>query len=122
LWLAEAQRPNLPEPLSLDVTGDWPASAFDGVFSANTAHIMGLPEVGRSRSTIGRWFGTGAARQDRQRIRQRGLRSGAAAARPGSMQVPRANRRLCSDGRRGPMRSWGRPWSPASIRRRVSAR
>jgi cyclopropane fatty-acyl-phospholipid synthase-like methyltransferase len=45
LWLAEARLPNLPPPLALDVRGDWPAGPFDGVFSANTAHIMGEPEV-----------------------------------------------------------------------------
>ncbi len=33
-------RANLPEPLVLDVTGEWPDIAVDAVFSANTAHIM----------------------------------------------------------------------------------
>jgi SAM-dependent methyltransferase len=45
LWLAEAALPNLPPPLPLDVLGDWPAGPFGGVFSANTAHIMGEREV-----------------------------------------------------------------------------
>jgi cyclopropane fatty-acyl-phospholipid synthase-like methyltransferase len=45
LWLAEADLPNLPAPIDLDVLGVWPAGPFDGVFSANTAHIMGEPEV-----------------------------------------------------------------------------
>ena len=45
LWLAEARLDNLPEPLALDVTGTWPEGPFDAVFSANTAHIMSLPEV-----------------------------------------------------------------------------
>ncbi|WP_295447233.1 DUF938 domain-containing protein [uncultured Thiodictyon sp.] len=60
LWLAEAQLPNLPEPLSLDVTDDWPAGPFDGVFSANTAHIMGLPEVGRMLLGVGQILASGA--------------------------------------------------------------
>jgi hypothetical protein len=47
-WLGEADLPNLREPLTLDVAqGDWPVTAADYVFSANTAHIMGWPEVER---------------------------------------------------------------------------
>jgi cyclopropane fatty-acyl-phospholipid synthase-like methyltransferase len=30
----------LPEPIELDVMGDWPDQAFDAVFTANTLHIM----------------------------------------------------------------------------------
>ncbi len=44
-WLDEAALPNTPAPLVLDVTGAWPAARFDAVFSANTLHIMGWPEV-----------------------------------------------------------------------------
>lgn len=44
-WLGEAALPNLPEPIALDVSGEWPEQSFDAVFSANTAHIMGEPEV-----------------------------------------------------------------------------
>lgn len=44
-WLAEAARPNLPPPLTLDVLGRWPAGPFDAVFSANTAHIMPIESV-----------------------------------------------------------------------------
>ena len=48
MWLAEADLPNLREPLVLDVAqGDWPVTAADYVFSANTAHIMGWPQVVR---------------------------------------------------------------------------
>lgn len=54
LWLAEAALPNLPPPLHLDVLGDWPAGPYDGVFSANTAHIMGEPEVAALFSGVGR--------------------------------------------------------------------
>jgi SAM-dependent methyltransferase len=47
-WRDACPAPNLPEPLALDVNVDpWPASAYDAVFSANTAHIMGWPEVER---------------------------------------------------------------------------
>lgn len=74
-WLDEAGLPNTPAPLALDVaTGPWPlpalptaeekasldaspslppagagrgedAQTFDAIFSANTLHIMGWPEV-----------------------------------------------------------------------------
>jgi len=46
-WLDEAALPNTPAPLALDVTGAWPEARFDAVFSANTLHIMGWPEVQR---------------------------------------------------------------------------
>jgi SAM-dependent methyltransferase len=45
LWLAEAGLPNLPPPIELDVTGDWPSGDYDAAFSANTVHIMGDAEV-----------------------------------------------------------------------------
>lgn len=45
LWLAEAGLPNTPPPLELDVLGPWPGERFDAIFSANTLHIMGWPEV-----------------------------------------------------------------------------
>jgi cyclopropane fatty-acyl-phospholipid synthase-like methyltransferase len=44
-WLGEAMLPNTSEPIDLDVTGAWPAATFDAVYSANTLHIMGWPEV-----------------------------------------------------------------------------
>ena len=45
-WLAAAALPNTPAPLELDVTqARWPRVRFDGVFSANTLHIMGWDEV-----------------------------------------------------------------------------
>lgn len=40
MWLDEAALPNLPPPLTLDVTGTWPDARFDAVFSANSLHIM----------------------------------------------------------------------------------
>lgn len=46
LWLDEAALPNTPAPLLLDVaTGPWPSSTYGGVFTANTLHIMGWPDV-----------------------------------------------------------------------------
>jgi cyclopropane fatty-acyl-phospholipid synthase-like methyltransferase len=45
LWIAQARLPNLPQPLALDVTGTWPDGRYDAVFSANTAHIMSVPQV-----------------------------------------------------------------------------
>ena len=40
MWLREAASPNLPPPLLLDVTGEWPKQRFDAVFTANSLHIM----------------------------------------------------------------------------------
>jgi len=51
LWLEHASLPNTPAPVELDVArGPWPRShasegRFDAVFSANTLHIMGWPQV-----------------------------------------------------------------------------
>lgn len=45
MWFEDQPAPNLPEPLALDVAGDWPAGPYDAVFSANTAHIMPWPLV-----------------------------------------------------------------------------
>jgi SAM-dependent methyltransferase len=45
-WLDEAALPNTPPPLQFDVMQPaWPAGTFDAVYSANTLHIMGWPEV-----------------------------------------------------------------------------
>lgn len=44
-WLAEADLPNTPPPLELDVCGTWPTVRFDAVFSANTLHIMSWNSV-----------------------------------------------------------------------------
>lgn len=41
-----AALPNLPEALELDVTGgEWPGMRVANIFTANTLHIMGMPEV-----------------------------------------------------------------------------
>jgi hypothetical protein len=47
MWLDEAALPNTPPPIALDVNGRWPRGRYDAVFSANTLHIMGWPEVER---------------------------------------------------------------------------
>jgi len=47
LWLDEAALPNLPPPRRLDVNDPLPEGPWDAVFSANTLHIMGWPEVER---------------------------------------------------------------------------
>ena len=40
-WLADYPNDNLAQPLELDVNQSaWPLTSCDGVFSANTAHIM----------------------------------------------------------------------------------
>lgn len=44
-WLDEANLANTPPAIPLDVKGSWPSAKFDAVFSANTLHIMGWPEV-----------------------------------------------------------------------------
>lgn len=47
LWLQEAGLANTPAPRQLDLRQDWPELVFDAVFSANTLHIMGWPQVQR---------------------------------------------------------------------------
>ena len=45
-WRQEAGLANVREPLELDVCRrPWPVAGADGLFSANTAHIMGWPAV-----------------------------------------------------------------------------
>ena len=44
-WIDEARLPNLPAPLELDVDRPWPAGRYDAIYSANTLHIMGWPQV-----------------------------------------------------------------------------
>lgn len=54
-WLEDAQLPNVLPPLALNVATDpWPVELFDSVFSANTAHIMSMPEVTLMFAGIGR--------------------------------------------------------------------
>jgi SAM-dependent methyltransferase len=54
-WQQEAQCSNVLPPVALDVgSGDWPQGPFDGVFSANTCHIMAWDEVVMMLAGIGR--------------------------------------------------------------------
>ena len=46
MWLAEAVLPNTRPPVALDVNvNPWPIETVDGVFTANTLHIISWPEV-----------------------------------------------------------------------------
>lgn len=46
MWLDEAGLANVLPPVALDVCrSDWRHARYDAVFSANTLHIMGWPEV-----------------------------------------------------------------------------
>ena len=58
-WLAEAGLANIRPPLSLDVSrdSDWPDGEYDGVFSANTAHIMSWSAVECMFAGIGKQLG-----------------------------------------------------------------
>lgn len=61
-WIQEAGLENTLAPLSLDVTGtSWPAHKYDGLFSANTTHIMSWPAVQHMFTGIGELLDTGAA-------------------------------------------------------------
>lgn len=54
LWLDEAALPNVLPPIALEVTQQaWRQGCYDAVFSANTLHIMGWPEVGQFFEGIG---------------------------------------------------------------------
>jgi len=45
-WICDAGPVDALPPIELDVAnGPWPSARYDAVFSANTLHIMGWPEV-----------------------------------------------------------------------------
>jgi cyclopropane fatty-acyl-phospholipid synthase-like methyltransferase len=53
-WLDEAALPSVLPPLELDVNQThWHSGRYDAVFSANTLHIMGWPEVVRFFAGVG---------------------------------------------------------------------
>lgn len=59
-WLEDAALSNLRPPLSVDVSQDeWGVDAVDGVFSANTAHIMSCPQVAAMFAGVGRVLKSG---------------------------------------------------------------
>jgi cyclopropane fatty-acyl-phospholipid synthase-like methyltransferase len=53
-WLDEAALPNTRNPIDLDVRDVWPAETYDGIFSANTTHIMSWSEVEHLFEGVGR--------------------------------------------------------------------
>jgi cyclopropane fatty-acyl-phospholipid synthase-like methyltransferase len=53
LWLDEAGLANTPPPIELDLRSPWPDTSFDAVFSANTLHIMGWPQVQQLFAELG---------------------------------------------------------------------
>ncbi|MBW3166522.1 DUF938 domain-containing protein [Ferrimonas balearica] len=59
LWRNSATAPNLAAPIELDVTRQWPDGPFDGLFSANTAHIMPWPAVEQMLEGAGQLLSTG---------------------------------------------------------------
>lgn len=62
LWIAEVNLPNLRQPLALDTCSEsWPITEADGVFSANTTHIMNWPAVEGLFRGIGRVLQPGGA-------------------------------------------------------------
>ena len=53
-WVTDEGLDNTRAPLALNVeTDSWPEREFDGIFSANTVHIMGWPEVEKMFAGIG---------------------------------------------------------------------
>lgn len=59
-WLEEAALPNVLPPLALDVNDTaWRSGRYDAVFSANTLHIMGWPEVEKFFAGAGAVLGAG---------------------------------------------------------------
>lgn len=53
-WLKESALSNIKGPLLLDVNQkDWPVDQVEGIFSANTVHIMGWNEVEHMFTGIG---------------------------------------------------------------------
>jgi SAM-dependent methyltransferase len=59
-WCDAVALPNLRPPLQLDVdTAQWPVGAVDGVFTANTLHIMSWASVGHFFKGVGRVLAPG---------------------------------------------------------------
>ena len=60
-WLHEATLENALQPFTLDVTAaTWPDNTYDGLFSANTTHIMDWPAVQNMFTGIGTLLETNA--------------------------------------------------------------
>jgi hypothetical protein len=52
-WFDAVKLPNLPAPLAFDVDRALPLGRYDAVFTANTLHIMGWPQVTRLFAVLG---------------------------------------------------------------------
>jgi len=52
-WINDSDCKNIQNPIELDVASPWPTFSFDGIFSANTVHIMGWPVVEKMFEGIG---------------------------------------------------------------------
>lgn len=53
-WIDDDGPSNVHTPLTLNVASDpWPRHQYDAIFSANTVHIMGWPEVEKLFAGIG---------------------------------------------------------------------
>ena len=60
MWLEEANLANTLPPIALDVTqSEWSSDSYDGVFSANTVHIMPWEAVPKMFEGIGRHLRSG---------------------------------------------------------------
>ncbi|HEX22711.1 MAG TPA: DUF938 domain-containing protein [Chromatiales bacterium] len=59
-WLSEDGGSNVHLPLALDVNYDpWPRHLYDGIFSANTVHIMAWTEVEKLFAGVGQVLAPG---------------------------------------------------------------
>jgi cyclopropane fatty-acyl-phospholipid synthase-like methyltransferase len=59
-WITDEGPDNVRAPLALNVETDlWPETNFDAIFSANTVHIMGWPEVEKMFAGISNVLETG---------------------------------------------------------------
>lgn len=59
-WLDDSDAMNIQVPLALDVCRDsWPDQQYDAIYSANTVHIMGWPEVVCMFNGIGKVLAAG---------------------------------------------------------------
>lgn len=57
-WLQHAALTNVRDPLALDVlTAEAPSARYDGVFSANTAHIMSIAAVEKMFALVAKVLG-----------------------------------------------------------------
>lgn len=54
LWIDKNEFDNLKRPLTLDFSKDWPVETVDGIFTANTLHIVSWPLVELFFKGVGR--------------------------------------------------------------------